>query len=95
MTNVIDIGTLTGIKDVDGKDIRNGDRIRVQHLAYSGTHREFIEEKFTARVFYDEDKSSFLYIKEGVEREEEDENDNVYRFDQRNSRFEIVRDENA
>jgi hypothetical protein len=89
MAKASDAGTLIGILDQNGKEIANGDRINVQHVNYMGTPKEEMVEEFTAEVFYHNSSAAFLYAKEGVFFEGED---NSYYFNHRSSRFEILED---
>lgn len=90
MARASDIGVFIGVKDIHGGEIRNGDRIRVQHVSYEGTKSESIDEEFNARVFYHDFIAAFLYTREGVSPEDEDAN--TYHFNHRSSRYEILGD---
>ena len=39
-------GNSAGIKDISGRDIREGDRIRVKHINYMKTEKEYVDEDF-------------------------------------------------
>ena len=91
MERAIKQGTLIGILDINGKEIANGDELRVQHVNNMGTPKEWIDEEFSARVFYNRFNAMFMYRKEDLLKEEEESNDS-YTFNHRSSRFEILRD---
>lgn len=78
-------GTHIGILDINGKEIKNGDRIKVQHVNYPGTDKEEIKDEFTARVLYREFQAMYQYSPDGDSEEE-------YIFNHRSSRFEILGD---
>jgi len=79
------IGIEIGIKDVHGREIRNGDKIRVQHVNYLGTEREKVDEEFAARVFYNSFQAMYQYLKENSGPDDE-----AFVFNHRSSRFEVV-----
>lgn len=79
-------GTLIGILDINGKEIKNGDRIKVQHVNYIDTPKEKIKEEFTARVFYHEFSATYKYS------QLENSKDGGYIFNHRSSKFEVLED---
>lgn len=88
MTNARDEGTLIGVMDINGNEIKNGDRIRVQHINYKDSSRERVDEEFIAKVFYHESGAVFLYAQENVPKVFQD--DCIYHFNHRSSKFEIL-----
>ena len=88
MSRASDKGTLIEVFDIKGKSIKNGDLIKVQHVNYAGTGKEYVDEEFTARVFYHGFRAAFMYVREGVKPGDED--DSTYHFNHRSSRFEIL-----
>jgi hypothetical protein len=90
MTNAGDKGTLIGILDIHGKEIANGDRIRVKHVNYKDTKREEVVKEFVAEVFYDSAIAAFLYMREEFSSEDEDP---THHFNPTNSRYEILEEE--
>lgn len=73
-----------GINDVSGRAIKNGDRLRVRHINYKGTDKEFVDEEFIARVAYSEFQAMFQYYPENDDEHE------GYVFNHRISEFEII-----
>ena len=79
-------GVEIGIKDIHENEIKEGDRIRVEHVNYMGTGNECVEESFEADVMYNAFQAMFVYISVGQDEYEE----RLYTFNHRSSRFEIV-----
>ena len=82
-------GTLIGILDIHGKEIKNGDIIKVKHINYKGTPKEEVAEEFIARVFYHEFQATYRYKPGGIQ-DAEDTEDASYIFNHRSSSFEII-----
>ena len=58
MARAIDKGTLIGVLDIHGREIANGDRIRVQYVNHKETPKEeIVKEKSTIEVVTDEDET--------------------------------------
>ena len=82
----IEDGTEIGIADINGKPIRNGDRIRVKHINYKGTDKEVVDEEFTAKVEYHAFQAMFLYFPEKSRKDGHE----GYIFNHRSGTFEVL-----
>ena len=82
-------GTITGVRDIHGQDIKEGSRIKVEHVNYIGTDKEDVNERFEAKVIYDAFNAMYRYYR--VDAKEGDEDyDYGFVFNHRSSRFEII-----
>ena len=75
-----------GIVDINDRNIKCGDGLRVEHVNYMGTDKEYVDEKFEAEVRHIPFQAMYRYFPVDDSSHEHE----GYIFNHRSSRFEII-----